>query len=68
MQGLKSAILAIFSKGWVGWVVGCALLLRPSRILCKISKILFAKEADESLAMLEGKIREDPFFKGKITV
>ena len=36
-----------------------------------ISKILFALGADEFLAMLEGKIREAPFFKvrsGKITV
>jgi hypothetical protein len=28
----------------------------------RISKILFALGADEFLAMLEGKIREDPFF------
>ena len=50
---------------------GCALLVRPSRILHRISKILFALGADELLAMLEGKIREAPFFKvrsGKITV
>ena len=50
---------------------GCALLVRPSRIPHRISKIFFALGADEFLAMLEGKIREAPFFKvrsGKITV
>ena len=50
---------------------GCALLVRPSRILHRISKILFALGADEFLSMLEGKIRVTPFFKvqsGKITV
>ena len=50
---------------------GRALLVRPSRIPHRISKILFALGADEFLAMLEGKIREAPFFKvrsGKITV
>ena len=41
---------------------GRALLVRPSRIPHRISKILFASCADEFLAMLEGKIREDPFF------
>jgi len=50
---------------------GRALLVQPSRIPHRISKILFALGADEFLAMLEGKIREAPFFKvqsGKITV
>ena len=50
---------------------GRALLVRPSRIPHRISKILFALGADEFLAMLEGKTREAPFFKvwsGKITV
>jgi hypothetical protein len=50
---------------------GCALLVRPSRIPLRISKISFALGADEFLAMLEGKIREAPFFKvwsGKIAV
>ena len=45
--------------------------MRPSRIPHRISKILLALGADEYLAMLEGKIKEDPFFKvqsGKITV
>ena len=41
---------------------GHALLVRPSRIPHRISKILFALGADEFLAMLEGKIREAPFF------
>ena len=36
--------------------------VRPSRIPHKISKIIFALGADEFLAMLEGKIREAPFF------
>ena len=50
---------------------GCALLVQPSRIPHRISKILFVYGSYESLAMLEGKIREAPFFKvqsGKITV
>ena len=51
---------------------GHALLVRPSRIPHRISKILFALGADEFLAMLEGKIRERRhFFKvqyGKLTV
>jgi hypothetical protein len=41
---------------------GHALLVRPSRIPHRISKILFALGADEFLAMLEGKISEAPFF------
>ena len=45
---------------------GRALLVQPSRIPYRISKILFALGADEFLAMLEGKIREAPFFKGSI--
>jgi hypothetical protein len=40
---------------------GRALLVRPSRIPHRISKIIFALGADEFLAMLEGKIREVPF-------
>ena len=50
---------------------GRVLLVRPSRIRHGISKILFALGANDFLAMLEGKIREAPFFKvqsGKITV
>ena len=50
---------------------GCALLVRPSRIPHRTSKILFAFGADEFLAMLKHKIKEAPFFKvrsGKITV
>ena len=50
---------------------GCALLVQPSRISHRITTIIFALGADEFLAMLEGKIREAPFFKvgfGNITV
>ena len=53
-------ILAIFQTG-PGWH-GPALLLRPSRIPHRISKILFALGADEFLAMLDGKIGEGPYF------
>jgi len=38
----------------------------PSRIPLRNSKILFALGVDEFLAMLEGKIREAPFFSGSI--
>ena len=41
---------------------GRALLVRPSRIPHRISKILIALGADEFLAILEGKIRVTPFF------
>jgi hypothetical protein len=37
-------------------------LVRPSRIPHRISKILFALDADEFQAMLGGKIGEAPFF------
>ena len=50
---------------------GCALLVLPTRIPHRISKIIFALGADDFLAMLEGKTREAPFFRvqsGKITV
>ena len=40
---------------------GRALLVRPSRIPHRISKIIFALGADKFLAMLEGKTREAPF-------
>ena len=43
-----------FSKGRVG----CTILVRPSRIPRRISKILFASGANDFLLMLEGKIRE----------
>ena len=59
MQGLKSAILAIFQTAGQD---GRALLVWPSRIPHRISKILFALGADEFLAMLEGKIIVTPFF------
>jgi hypothetical protein len=54
----KVAIWQFFRQGRNGR----ALLVRPSRIPHGISKILFALGADEFLAMLEGKIREAPFF------
>jgi len=47
-----------FRQGRSGW----ALLVRPSRIPHRISKNIFALGADEFLEMLEGKIREAPFF------
>jgi hypothetical protein len=56
MQGLKRAIWHRMGQD------GRALLVQPSRIPHRISKILFASGADEFLAMLEGKIREAPFF------
>ena len=43
---------------------GHALLVRPSGIPHRISKILFALGADEFLAMLEGKTRKAPFCLG----
>ena len=45
---------------------GRALLVQTSRIPHRISKILLASGADDFLAMLEGKIRDGPFFKGSI--
>ena len=67
MQGLKSAILAIFQTG-PGWpCTVSATLKNPSQDF----KIIFAMDANEFLAMLEGKIRATSFFKvqsGKITV
>ena len=45
---------------------GRALLVPPSRIPLRILKNILALGADEFLAMLEGKIREAPFFKGSI--
>ena len=58
MHRSKSAILAIFQTGpgWRGTV--SAALKNPSQDF----KILFALGADEFLTMLEGKIREAPFF------
>ena len=56
-----------FRKGQVGR----ALLVRPSRIPHRISKIIFAYGSYVFLAMLEGKIREPHFLKvqsDKITV
>ena len=67
MHVSKSAILAIFRQGQDGR----ALLVQPSRIPHRISKILFAVGVDEFLAMLKVKTREAPLFKvqsGKIKV
>ena len=47
-----------FRQGWDGR----ALLVPPSRIPHRISKVLFALGADEFLAVLEGKIRDAPLF------
>jgi len=47
-----------FRQGWDGR----ALLVQPSRIPLWISKILFALDSYEFLAMLEGKTRKDLFF------
>ena len=55
----KVPLWQFFRQGRVGW----ALLVGPSRIPHRISKIIFASGADDFLAMLEGKIREGPFFK-----
>jgi hypothetical protein len=55
-HGSKSAIWQFFRQGQDGH----ALLVRPSRIPHRISKIIFALGADEFLVMLEGKIREVP--------
>ena len=59
MEGLKSAILAIFQKGpgWP-WPVSAA-LKNPSQDL---QKTHFVLGSYEFLAMLEGKIRVSPFF------
>ena len=65
--GKKVPFWQFFRMGWDGR----ALLGRPLRIPHRISKIFFALGADAFLAMLEGRIREAPFFKvpsGKITV
>ena len=58
MQGLKSAILAVFRMGRDGR----ALLVRPSRIPHRNFKNLFALGAAESLERVEGKTGEAPFF------
>ena len=58
MHGSKSAILAIFQTG-PGWpCTVSAALKNPSQDF----KIIFALGADESLAMLEDRIREALFF------
>ena len=54
----KVPVWQFFRQGWVGH----ALLVWPSRIPHRISKILFVLGADEFLAVQEGKIREAPFF------
>ena len=54
----KMAFWQFFRKGWDG----CVLIVWPSRIPNRNSKIIFALGADEFLVLLEGKIREAPFF------
>jgi hypothetical protein len=58
MHGSKSAILAFFQTG-LGWPCTVSAALKN---LHGISKIIFALCADEFLAVLEGIIREAPFF------
>ena len=58
MHGSKSAILAIFQTGPEWPCTVSAALKNPSQDF----KIIFALGADESLAMLEGKTTEAPFF------
>ena len=58
MQGLKSAILEkIFRMGWEG----CALLVQPSRIPQRNSKIIFVFGTNKLLERLESKTRKGPF-------
>ena len=57
MQGLKSAILAIFQRG-PGWPCLVSAALKNPLVDLKIS---FCIGADEFLAMLEGKTRKGPF-------
>ena len=58
MQGLKSAILAIFQTG-PGWPCTASAALKNS---LQDFNFFFALGVDEFLAMLEGKIREAQFF------
>ena len=65
MQGLKSAILEIF-QAWPEWPFSVSTAFKNW-----ISKILLVLGSYEFLVMLEGNIRETPFFKvqsGKITM
>ena len=65
-MGQEVPFWQFFKKGRDG-----ALLVQPSRIPHRISKILIVLGSYEFLAMLEGKIKETQFFKvqfGKITV
>ena len=62
MHGSKSAILAIFQTGPAWLCTVSAALKNPSQDF----KNSFEMGADEFLAMLEGKTREAPFFKGSI--
>ena len=61
-QAPSSSVQVLISER-INWII--------STIPHRISKILFVYHLCEFLAMLEGKIREAPFFKvqsGKITV
>ena len=57
MHGSKSAILAIFQEG-PGWPCPDSAALK--------NHSQESLGADEFLVMLEGKIRETPFFQGSI--
>ena len=67
MTSFESAILWLYPKNVSG---SAQLRSRMNSIIStiphRISKILFVYGSNEFLAMLEGKIREAPFFKGSI--
>ena len=54
--GGPSAYLSIYLR--IDWIM--------SRIPCGISEIIFVQGSYESLAMLDGKTRQGPFFYGSI--
>ena len=58
MPGLKSAILAIFQRGWDVRTQ----FVQPSKMHHSTLKIIFVLGADEYLERLEGKIRKFLFF------
>jgi hypothetical protein len=63
IQGLKSAILAIFETG-LEWPLGRVLLVWSLTIPHRISRILFVLCSYEFLAMLEGTNLEQALFLG----
>ena len=63
MQGLKSAILAIFSNG-PGWPCPVSAAIKnPSQ---ELKTNIFVLGSYESLERLKGKIRDAPSFYGSI--